>query len=864
MVCLRDIQLAIVFAVLLIIARPTPAGAADTATERADRIFLQQLTERGFFSLAEQHCRRLMQQAVSPYESGRWQLRLCETYEKHAWSAVAASRTGLLSRSVEELTEFLQTSVAYPEIDLQARLQLVSALRQNVRMSLIVSEAGHLFGRNQGSFLTWSPDRRAAHAATIERGLRLTQELLLHLDAIRGDVDASLARHIRDQGRLALAELHVLNWRLHAGSGAAKSMLDIAEEATGQSFRTARSPEIKQAAAWLFAELSLYDGDEETFQLRIRAILEAPVSADFLMPEFLTIRSHLFAQNATAAAELTEGTGARSALQKQQLEWLKLESLLGLRELAGQLDDQNLIRSVTDRFGEQRDLIRRSYNGVFRDAAEATVRRFDLVSEVGVEIAGMIEQIEYDRSAGRNADALRLIGVALQRLPTDNQGRARGSLELRAGEILIDNRQWREAEERLEKAVAQFARDKMPAEQAAADLLRIFALAQRVKPGDGTAGVSEEEYIAALQFHLDTFPGETTVETATKWLRKIVAGRDPLKAAELSLKQAADSVSPTRRLTQLEEARRLLQDVRTTQTPDKREQVCRLFGKLVAELVSDRNTYPEADTAALELSAMQYTLRYSADETTDWSSAYAWLQGLRKILQSSNSGLDDNTKSELVLLNAVVSVRGRVSSTQLEDLKLSVRQLPSESLLSAIDFLHSQIEPATPQAGDGWIAETIDSLLRRLLKAPNVALEISDQMWLLSAASVAGNTTGDERNTDQLLDRLLAERLTEEQLKEIVDTLSLGIDNFAPVAGAPVQHRHQAGGRFWRKLLAEKPQGSDMWLEASLQLAMLVARSGDLDAARKQIGIVQTIYPDWGSAGRKNRADEFLKRLADQ
>lgn len=48
-------------------------------------------------------------------------------------------------------------------------------------------------------------------------------------------------------------------------------------------------------------------------------------------------------------------------------------------------------------------------------------------------------------------------------------------------------------------------------------------------------------------------------------------------------------------------------------------------------------------------------------------------------------------------------------------------------------------------------------------------------------------------------------------------------------------------------------QGTDIWLEASLQLATIASADRKAETL-KQLDVIQTLYPDWGTAGRKERA----------
>ena len=148
--------------------------------------------------------------------------------------------------------------------------------------------------------------------------------------------------------------------------------------------------------------------------------------------------------------------------------------------------------------------------GVFREAAERTATRFTLVSEVGVEVADLVEQVEVQRSKNDSPTALRLIKQALAKLAPDSQ-RPRAALLLRAGEIHLANGSWTDASRDLVAAELLFGKQQMSAEQAAADLLQIYALGQQMST---VPELSNSGYVAKLEEHLVRFPEEATANRA--------------------------------------------------------------------------------------------------------------------------------------------------------------------------------------------------------------------------------------------------------------------------------------------------------------------------------------------------------------
>jgi hypothetical protein len=71
----------------------------------------------------------------------------------------------------------------------------------------------------------------------------------------------------------------------------------------------------------------------------------------------------------------------------------------------------------------------------------------------------------------------------------------------------------------------------------------------------------------------------------------------------------------------------------------------------------------------------------------------------------------------------------------------------------------------------------------------------------------------------------------------------------------------KAATDFWKQAHKRTKRGQDLWLEASLSLAESAIFHNDKNEARKIIGVVKVLYPEWGSEARKARADRLEKLL---
>lgn len=900
-----------------------PAGinfaVAQPVAERADDRFLRQLTERGFFELAEQHCRQQRNQATEVEGASAWQLRLMETYRQHAWFASSDNRRDLLNQSLELLTEFLKDQVPAPETEFRLRLEQVQTLVHSLRMTLILTEAGHLFASEE---LPHQKSDQASAKTVVTRGIELVTSLQQQLENMRRDLDALDVRDVRDECRVLLAELLCLQWRMTAtNSESAQAELMEAEQALQTASRTVTDRRRKHRLKWLTAELALWSESQQQFQLRMGALKSDSEPDDFTVPEFLQIRHLLKTQEATAAVQLATEAPATTALQMQQRDWLKLEALLGVRELLGQLNDAVLIQAADQDFQRQWNLIRSSSAGVFADAAMRTQQRYALVSEVGADIADLIEQVDRQRQNGDSMAALRLIEVTLNRLSSGGSGRAVAALNLRGGELLIEQQQWSQAKDKLETADKLYAELQMHKQQAVADLLRIYVLAKQWAASQNVAADpasaapvaaadsanahrsddSKAHYVAALQQHLQRFADQATAGRAQDWLLQAVRDERPYLAAGLLLDKSDAEQQPSAKLDLLQQAGYLLMTAAPQQSePDSTAQNIsagnsaadlRLRFQAAAESLAEKlQVYPADQLATVQLLLLEFEIRETSASSEQWQQRDQRLSELRKLLNAAD--VPEWAVPRATMLQALTAARSSADSATLSRIRQQLLQLDPAWQQTALSFLVEACGGATaanlnnPEAGSKtssnndqempgsiWLASTCEALIDRLRRQPGPHLTVvQNALRLLPQAALVSRITGRSAVQDQLLQQLLAADLQAAELDLIANALSQTTSSrsFAASSGTAQDSTSQVKAiqpvvqRFWRQVLQRHAQGSDLWLEASLQLAAQTADAGNSQAARRQLLVVQTLYPDWGDPQRQQRAAALQKQIEQQ
>ena len=822
---------------------------AQTVLERADEQFLRQLTERRFFALAEEHCLREFARVTDVEDKAIWQLRLCRIYGQHAWFATAANRGGLLNQSIDELAEFLKQHTPSAETEFDLRLQQVATLINSVRISIIQAEAGHLFGLTSRGIHSRVVSKQSV---TVNRAIELTEALLKRLEElrVRRDLDPARVRQIRDKSRLSLAELHALRIRvqpvepnLRDDSDAAK-----AEELANQIVRSSLDPGLKQHARWLLAELPLVAGSSQEFRLKIGGVEDDGVAAsDFTLSAFLEIRNLLQQQEATAALDLAGQTLPRTALQIQQLEWLKLEAVLGLRELATQLDDPDLLQSTAEQFAIQAKALRETNNGVFRDAGETTIRRYELVDEVGSEVANLIEQIDRERSSGDNDQALAQINQSLNRLTASRSPRARAALLLRAGETHIALQDWDAAFQRLQTAEQMFGTIDMPSQQAVSDLLRIFCEGQLWAAATAPEVDHKQRYITSLEHHLVKFADQATALRAREWLLKVVEPDSPYRAAAIAMDLFESGQPHDKQITALLHAGGLLSALNAgAATPE--ESLIRRFQDNVRVIEANRGHYPSGLVAAVELCDLEFDITAfsaNAGKAEDWSEMYSQLSHISaEVIPLESDAVNATNQLRLKLLDAIIAARNSAGEERLQKAGQELQMVSKTATLPVVSFLSRQFGVRQLSVGDIWLARTTQQIISQALQDTTQPAMPEAARQLLPHIVRVTDVTGETTLRSQALQLVLSAPLNDKQLAEVAAAISQSTN---------VRSNDATLKQFWHEVIKMNKQGTDIWLEASLQLATIASADRKAETL-KQLDVIQTLYPDWGTAGRKERA----------
>ncbi|HAD60044.1 MAG TPA: hypothetical protein DCG12_12430, partial [Planctomycetaceae bacterium] len=194
----------------------------------------------------------------------------------------------------------------------------------------------------------------------------------------------------------------------------------------------------------------------------------------------------------------------------------------------------------------------------------------------------------------------------------------------------------------------------------------------------------------------------------------------------------------------------------------------------------------------------------------------------------------------------------------------AARESPTqEEVVRLVPILLEQATPACAEAmrtlsplvragGEGatQAAILLHALVQDHLGRDDLTMKLSE---ILGHAVDAAHLTRSDVLVNQILNAILGQK--EHDLVAVADVMK----RYVPRKG----EKSSVARTFWRQIISAEKQGSDAWLEANLQLARIAIQNGDTRSARRQLGVVGTLYPSWGNEDRRKRAGLIQGQLTN-
>lgn len=838
-------------------------GPADGELE-----FVLELQARQFYDLAEQYCIRGSEICRTPDGRAVWQMMLADCRERHAWNLREPGRSQMLSYAAESITQFIRKEGPDAEADLLLRVRQIELLATIVRIDATCREFGPVAGQQP-----------LATQASSE-GLQLAEALLEQIEQIRKTISSGVARDARDRARYVVADLLLLKARYAPHD---QALHDKATTAAEQLMKSSGDDEMRFRARTLLAQCALHAQDFKTLDLLIVSLNSmAENEVQQMTVAALKLRGLLKRGQPSEALQLSLDLEKRS-IRSEELNTLRLAALLSLHELLHKLDASDLRQKTTDEFYSlQRRLIHVN-KGVWQECCERIALRFTHVAQFGPEAATAIESVTDLIATGDLAGA-RIVLLNMRPSFERSNPRIAATLSMQAGDLAIRLKDWKSAVSDLASAVSLFRTTNNREQEAASDLLRIYAMGRRWEDESSAAkdegNTLEAAYIAAIKQHIADYSDQKTVAKAHEWHAILRRTTDPVAAANELLALADGTPDDPRLLLQAAEiliqaAFSLAEDRefpnRELLTPAIEDWTRHLESLLLK--LSDPETTSESFRRyypLLELQKLVFSLRRRWSGQDDWkklvtetnlhlnaiaalniqdAADHAWV-GLSRELQDQ-IGVTTAYAQGILALGALRQLLGADAIAEPREVLL---QQSTENKRHVTEFLlHQSGDTGAATPGDPQLGFLVIELLQNGHSMPVPTDRMLLQLPLLLRGSEVANNF---KTFDLMIEDLTARPLTDQQLQTIAAVLER-------------RSRMKAGGGnptevvklFWRKLLERSDSGTDQWFEASLQLAEIAARENQVKEAQKVLNVITALHPDWGKPDRQLRAAALKARL---
>lgn len=916
-------------AAILLLTVPAMSARADVAD--GAREFVQRLSDRGLFELAEQFCLRQFSSLNNPDERAEWELILSECQQQHAWHMDDDSRMGMIHQSAQRISEFLKSNTPAAEHDIRLRvrqLELIVAAGQMEaivhsplsRMSPDASPAGKDRDSKNRRPIRSIPLGTQRILESIQQAEISSHALMKQIDEIRKEIDSDVGRMARERIRLALTELAFAKVRLSSPAERAE-LIEQTEAMAEPLVKSVTDDRLRFRVRMLMAETRLANNDFAAFKLRFGNLASIATTPDE-KASVAAIRIRALLQQDQPSDALQEFVNAsqNDLALTQELQVLRLQSLLQLMELLSQLDPSqqktDLEQKTANEFRQLQDKTISLTSGVWRQRCVRLVEHFDRVLQVGPEAAYTLESAAALVESGDLKGARALLQTLLSGAGT-KQPRNSAALLMQSGHLSIRLQDWTAAATDIKRAKEFYNSDQDRAGAAAADLLRIYVLGQQWNL-DPAAGITEDTYKTAINEHLQAFADQPTVPQAREWRARLLTNSDPQQAAAEMLALVAESKvdhdvtnavtdAATNHLNLLSLAGDLLLEAvavhalnpaqTSAEDTDRWKSITKEFAAECSRVQAWTSEPHQHSLALLRAQQTGLILFARMGPDSNWKTIDATARDCLVAVSPtvpaepghpeqnpsekvSQADLEKATAHARQVCHAIIvlsSFRQLADLTQSEEARTALLSLAITQRLRTAQLLMRQLpSPGPVIPGDGPLA----GFLIELISLPNNDPENDStelRLRRLQLLQPLGRAAGTMAAFDHALDDLMRSNLSDTQLTALMEIINQASHASIPKAAllndGTLNHGTLKAGlpkagnqaattrRFWQTLYKRSKPGDDRWLEASLQLAILAEADGQTKESAKILAVVSVLHPNWGTPVRKAKADELRKRL---
>ena len=883
---------------------PLPLPSRQASLPDGDADFILQLRTQGLFDLARQVCLRKQQAASDPSAKIRWELLFTDCCEDEAWLLPPNRRHELIALAASRISDLLANVTPLPETELALRLRQLELL---LASTLIESTALTL--RHQIP----EPKQLKFTLDACTSGLSLADQLLKFTEELRTTLNPQTLRDVRFRIRAATLELQLAQLQLTPpGPNTPNLLRQLLVDA--ENLVKGLAPQHLFRARLILARILLLQNDQTALQLQLRNLASAALSSSDHRQ--LEVLHHLHLLKLRQPSELLARDVTSDCRSDPELQTLRLHALLQLCELHAEIklnrpptptptpntnaantpitsSNDSLLEKATQNFQNQLAHLKPQLTGVWLERLSYAEQRLPIVLLAGPTAADSIESAAVLIQSGNDPAALECLRQ-ITRLPSASNT-LKALAQLQIGEILVRQASWAQALAELDAATTAFALDGNTQQQAAADLLRLFTLAQLHREATSSQphhiSAATAQYQSALDQHLQLFPNLPSAEFAREYRARLLQHSLPLAAAKdlLEIPTPPPEAPPERTHRHLRKLALLgcllrqqqilncgLTTPAATTHPDPGPNPSQPQNNPTLEVIRSahatgiqaeiaaKHTQHHSELAVLQLQLLTTAylitdnptspenLRTSTLNSSDWSQLLTELTLHLSTLNSPPPASDAfdfptvaaHTLADALTLQLLASSRSLLPPERIQSFQQQLLALPlptrRQQLLLLLPHLKNPSLPGNP---------ALISFAAQLLPDPqqpgrSAASLLADLPITLQLAHTP-NTT---QLPAQLLNVLARHPLTPEQIHSAAAILATNTQTI-PAAD------------FWKQIQRQTSPGESAWLEAALQLASLAATQNRKSEALKILRTVSVLHPAWGSPERKQRATTLLKSL---
>ena len=874
---------------------PHPPSLPD-----GDLHFIQQLRSHGLHDLARQICLRRQSQTQNAAAKARWEILFTDSCQDQAWLLPTQRRRELISLAASHISELLNQTPQSPDSELNLRLRQLELLAaaSEIEYSAIQLHS-HTPNTNQLKF--------PLDACT--QTLQLAETLLNDSAQLASILPPQTLRDIRFRIRATALETKLRQIQLSPPHTTPEILSQIQLEA--ETLLKGLATQHIFRARLVLARILLQKNDLPALELQLRSLAtDAASPADRYNLELLHQLRLLKLRQPTELIARNASREPSNNFNTPELQTLQLHAQLQLCELLSEIElnrrtssspsntpntDSQLqqaahdLRSLCTRLSPQ-------LQGVWLERLHYCERRLKIVLIAGPTAANAVEAADVLLDGGDTTAALEKLRQ-ITTLPSANNT-LKAIAHLRAGEILVRQSRWNEALEELNLATQSFASERLAEQHAAADLLRLFILAQlhRQPNTDQTPETPETSHVShyqlALDQHIRNFPSQSSVEFAREYRARLLKSSNPKAAAEDLLAIPTPTPNaPQQRIQRHLRKLALLGDIILNQTTPPTPHSHSLPSQYASEFAAQADSaldLPIAssapETRILQLQRLTQTnllhTPSNANATTtatpppDWQSILEKLRQLLTELPSATSiptataNTDSNTPTPSHHSNPestddafdfpAVADRAIAAATSLQLLACSRLLLPPDEIQPP----HKQLLKLSAAARQKQVLLLIPHLADPTLPGNPALATLAAE--LLDAPETANKTPAQILADLPLLMQLQKTGAPGELVNRALSALTkqpLDTQHIRAAATALATAKIQAPAPFWKQVQQQTRSGEPAWLEATLQLASLAAAENRNAEALRILRTVSVLHPAWGSPERQQRAAALLKSL---